>query len=94
MVSLPILHTLILGKVGSVGAFLGVFISNPLRIEHILRRAASTMAPKLIIYLIGAEISLILNLDWDALFVPHAGTPLPPWMLAILIIQQWHGRTI
>lgn len=94
MVSLPVLHTLVLREVGSVGAFLGIFISNPLGAEHVLRRVASTMAPKLIIHLIGAEISLILNLDRDALFVPHAGTPLAPWMLTILIIQQRHGRTI
>lgn len=94
MVSLPVLHTLVLRKAGSVGAFLGVFISNPLGVEHALRSVAGAMAPELIIYLIGAHISLILNLDRDALFVPHAGTPLATWMLAFLIFQQRHGRTI
>lgn len=94
VVPLPVLHALILRKGGSVGAFLGILIPNPLGIEHILRCAASTMATELIIHLIGAELSLLLNLNGDALFVPHAGTPLAAWMLGILIIQQWHGRTI
>lgn len=94
MVSLPVLHALVLGKGGSVGAFLGVFIPYPLGTEHVLRCGASAVATELVIYLIGADISLILNLNRDALFVAHAGAPLAPRVLAILIIQQWHGWTI
>lgn len=77
-----------------MGAFLGIFVSNTRGSEHVLSGAASAMAPKLIIYLIGTEISFILDLNRDALFVPHAGTPLSPWMLTILLVQQRHVRTI
>lgn len=52
------------------------------------------MAAELILYLVWAEISLVLNLNGDALLVAHAGTPLPPGMLSIVLLQKAHGRTI
>lgn len=52
------------------------------------------MAAELILYLVWAEISLVLNLNGDALLVAHAGTPLPSWMVSIFLIQKAHGRTI
>lgn len=93
-IPLSVLHTLTLGEVGRVGGFLGIFISNARGSEHILWCAARAMAAELIVSLVGPEISFILNLNRDALFMPHAGTPLTAWMLAILLIQQRHGRTI
>lgn len=93
-VPLPVLHSLTLGKVGRVGAFLGKFTCNTRGCEHVLRCATGSMAAELILYLVWAKISLILNLNGDALFVAHAGTPLPSWMLSIFLIQKAHGRTI
>lgn len=93
-VTLPVLHSLTLGKVGRVGAFLGKFISNTWGCEHGLGCAAGTMAAELILYLVWADFSLILNLNGDALLMAHAGTPLPPWLLSIFLLQKAHGRTI
>lgn len=93
-IPLPVLHALTLREVGCVGGVLGIFISNTRGSEHVLRRAARAMAMKLIVSLVGSEISFILNLNRDTLFVPHAGTPLAPWMFTILLVQQRHGRTI
>lgn len=93
-IPLPVLHTLTLREVGCVRAVLGIFISNTRGSEHVLWCAARAMATKLLLSLVGPEISLILNLNRDALFVPHAGTPLAPWMVAVLLVQQRHGRAI
>lgn len=91
---IPVLQPLTLGKVGCVGGFLGKFTCNTWGCEHVLRCAAGAMAVELILYLVRAEIPLVLNLNGDALFVTHAGTPLPPWMLSIFFIQKAHGWTI
>lgn len=93
-VPLPVLHSLTLGKVGRVGAFLGKLISDTRGCEHVLRCAAGAMATKLVFHLVGAEISFILDLNGDALFMTHAGTPLTARVLPILLVQQPHGRTV
>lgn len=93
-VPLPVLYTLALREVGCVGTVLWVFISNTRRSEHVLWCCARAMTSELIISLVAPQISFIFDLDRDALFMPHAGTPLSAWMLTILLIQQCHGRAI
>lgn len=93
-VPLPVLHPLSLGEVGRVGVLLGEFTRNTRRGEHVLRRAAGAVAAELILYLVRAEIPLVLDLNGDALLVAHAGTPLASGMLSIFLLQKAHGRTI
>ena len=71
-------------------ALLGILISNSWGSEHVLWCAARAMATKLIISWVGPEVSFILDLNRNTFFVPHAGTPLTPWMLTILLFQQRH----
>lgn len=85
-VPLPVLYTLALREVGCVGTILGVFISNTRGSEHVLWCGARAMTPELIISLVTPQISLIFDLDRNALFMAHAGTPLSAWMLTILLI--------
>lgn len=93
-IPLSVLHALTLREVGCVGGVLGILVSNAWRSEHVLRRAAGAVTAELIVSLVGPEISFILNLNRDALLVAHAGTPLAPRMLTILLVQQRHGRAI
>lgn len=93
-IPLPVLHTLTLREAGRVRAILGIFISNSRRSEHVLWCAARAMPTKLIISLVGPEVSFILDLNRNTFLVSHAGTPLTPGMLTILLVQQRHRRTI
>lgn len=89
-----VLQPLTLGKVGCLGGFLGKFTRDTWGCEHVLRCAARAMIAELILYLVWAEIPLVLNLNGDALFVPHARTPLSSWLLSIFLFQKAHGWTI
>lgn len=93
-ISVPVFHTLILREVGCVRSLLRVFIPNTGRREHGLWCVARAMAMKLVISLVWTEISLILNLNGNTLFMAHARTPLTSWVLSILLVQQSHWWTI
>lgn len=92
---LPVLHPLALGEARGVGRLRGIVVADAWRREHGLWGVAGPVrAELLVIPLAGPQVPLVLDLERKALLVPHAGTPLAPRVLSLLLVQQGHRRTI
>lgn len=61
-ISFSVLYSLVLRNAGRVGPLPGVVISDACWSEHIIRRAAGAVVPKLIVALVAAQIPLVLDL--------------------------------